>query len=375
MMRIHFNPKDFSPKFRLAALVANSRDYKPILQNVKITAEKHEGVLLQATDTQVGIRIRASCEVTQNGSAILPRDRLIKILDVTKESTLTLEYVEGKIVINGADERYELDTMDAEEFPDLDEFTASAYHEVQVKVLQTIILRTVFAIDNDNAKYTLGGVCFESADQVISAVGTDGRRLAWQDSTGDCINNHKVESAIIPAPALQLLNKALGDKSITESDSVKMAVEKMMVNFQCKDITFFSRLTEGRFPKWRTIIPDEKECVPVELDSEPFLSAILQAQVTTNDFDPGVNFSFETGKLTLQGQGKERGNTKIELPIAYNVDTPQKVKIDPKFMIDFLRVLEPNQNVLLFLPQEKGATVKMTADNGVYVYVVMPMSQ
>jgi DNA polymerase III sliding clamp (beta) subunit (PCNA family) len=111
-MKIHINPKNFSPKFRLAASVTNGRDYKPILQNIKITADKQHGVVLQATDTEVGIRIRVDCDVAKNGVAILPKERLLKVFDLTKEEMLTLEFVEDKIVVNGEDkEHYALDTI------------------------------------------------------------------------------------------------------------------------------------------------------------------------------------------------------------------------------------------------------------------------
>jgi DNA polymerase III sliding clamp (beta) subunit (PCNA family) len=114
-MKIHINPKDFAPKFRLAASVATCRDHyvSPMLQNVKINADKEYGVILQATDTEIGIRIRVDCDISKNGEAVLPKDRLTKILDLTTEETLTLQYVEGKIVIEGVDkERYELDTFE-----------------------------------------------------------------------------------------------------------------------------------------------------------------------------------------------------------------------------------------------------------------------
>ena len=146
-----------------------------------------------------------------------------------------------------------------------------------------------------------------------------------------------------------------------------------MVWFQCQDITLFSRLVEGRYPKWRSIIPPSEGKTAVTVDCDPLLSAILQAQVTTSDLDPGVDFLFEKGKLTLQGQGKERGNTKIEIPLSFS-NEPKKVKIDSKFMIDFLRVLEANNKVSIYLPPDSTDPVKITADNGGYVYVVMPMS-
>jgi DNA polymerase-3 subunit beta len=143
-MKIQFNPKDFSPMFRLAASVATSRDIVPIIQNVKITADKKTGVLLQATDMEVGIRIRIDCDVVKNGEAILPKERLLKVLDLTKSESLTLEYVDGKIVIDGEDkEHYKLDTSEADEFPTIEEFRATAYHEIPAKILQEVIRRSI----------------------------------------------------------------------------------------------------------------------------------------------------------------------------------------------------------------------------------------
>ena len=373
-MKIHLKPKDFLPKFRLAASVASGKDFgNALLQNVKIIADKKSGVVLQATDTEVGIRISIACDVAKNGEAILPKERLLKVLDLTREESLTLEFVEDKIVIEGNEtEHYALDTMLPEEFPEIGTFGATAFHEIPAKELQETIRRTIFAIDSENVKYALGGVSFEMTGQVISIVATDGRRLAWQDCGGDCINNHTVETVIVPARTLQLLHKALCDKFIGDDADVKMAVANGMVWFQCHDITLFSRLIEGRFPKWRGIIPKTEGDIPVKIDCDPLLSAILQAEVTTSDLEPGVDFSFEKGKLTLQGQGKERGNTKIEIPLSFN-GNPKKIKLDPKFMTDFLRVLDAKQKVSIYLPPDDDP-VKITADDGGYVYVVMPMA-
>jgi DNA polymerase-3 subunit beta len=372
-MKIRFEPKDFSPKFRLAATVASGRDVKPILQNVKARADKKSGLVLQATDIEVGVRIRADCEVVTEGEALLPKELLSKILDLTKEERLTLTHHEGKIIIDGeVKERYTLDTQSPKEFPDIEEFGENTYHEIPAKVLQEIIRRTIFATDTENIKYALGGVGFEMEGQNISIVATDGRRLAWQESFGDCINNHKVEVAITPTRTLQLLNRALSDKSIGDDMDVKMAVSNGMVWFQCRDITLFSRLIEGRFPKWRSIIPQTDDTHLAVIKSGELLTAVLQAQVTTSELEPGINLTFERGRLTLQGEGKEKGQSKTEVPISFH-EEEKTVKVDPKFLTDFLRVLDADKSVSIYLPPDNDP-IKITADNGGYVYVVMPLS-
>ena len=371
-MKINFEPKEFSPKFQLAASVAATRDTKPIFQNVKVKADKKVGVILQATDTELGIRIRMDCDVAANGEAILPTKMLTKILSATKAENLVLESTDSNVTVSGEHVDYDLNTQSPDEFPDVEEFEEDAYHEIPAKALKEIIRRTTFATDTDNIKIALSGVCFEMVEDNISVVATDGRRLAWQEGKGNCVNDHKVEAAILPARVLQLLEKALGDKTIDEDDDVKMAISANRVLFQCKDITLFSRLVEGKFPKWRGIIPQTDDDTPVTIESGVLLSAITQAEIPTSELEPGVNFTFEQGKLTLHGQGKERGNSKVELPISFDGKN-KTLKLDPKFMTGFLKVLGSDQVVEIYLPPDNDP-VKITADDGGYVYVVMPMS-
>ena len=370
-MKIQFDPKDFSSKFKLAASVAAARDTKPILQNVKIKADKKAGAILQATDTELGIRIRVDCDVVANGEAVLPTKRLSQILDLTGEERLTIESTDSSTIVGGEKEHYELNTQSPDEFPNVEEFEESAYHEIPAKALKEMIRRTVFATDTENVRYALGGVQFEMVEDNISVVATDGRRLAWQEGKGECVNDHKVETAILPVRVLQILERVLSDKSIDEDDDIKMAVSANRVLFHCKDVTLFSRLVEGRFPKWRSIIPNIDE-PPVTIEVGSLLPAVLRAQIATSDLEPGVYFIFDKGELVLKGEGKEIGNSTSDVPISFDGEK-KTVKLDPKFMTSYLRVLDSSIVLSIYLPPDNDP-VKITADDGGYVYVVMPMS-
>ena len=371
-MKIQFEPKDFSTKFKLAATVAAARDTKPILQNVKVRADKKAGVILQATDTELGIRIRFDCDVVNNGEAVLPTKRLTQMLDLTSEDRLIIESTDSNTIVSGENERLELNTQSPDEFPNVEEFEETTYHEIPAKALKEMIRRTTFATDTENVRYALGGVFFELVEDNISVVATDGRRLAWQEGKGNCVNDHKVDTSILPVRTLQVLERVLNDKSIDEDDEIKMAISSNRVLFQCKDITLFSRLVEGRFPKWRSIIPKTDDDTPVTIEAGSLLPAVRRAQIATSDLEPGVFFVFEKGKLVLKGEGKEIGNSTSDVPISY--DGEQKtVKLDPKFMTSFLQVLDSGTVLSIFLPPDNDP-VKITADDGGYVYVVMPMS-
>jgi DNA polymerase-3 subunit beta len=365
-MKISCERDKFAQAFQLVASVAAVRDVKPVLQNVKIKVEK-SGVLLQATDTELGIRLFLdNCETIEKGEAILPTKRLKMILAESPEEKLQIESDQEKTVVSGIRSRFTLSTQPPDEFPDVEDFSETAYHEIPAKVLREMIRRTLFATDADNAKYALGGVFFELIDDNASVVATDGRRLAHQAGRVQCINSHKVETSIFPSRTLQLVERALND----DEEPVKMAVSANRALFKYGNTVFFTRLVEGRFPRWRNIIPTTDDKTQINILCGALFSAVRQAAVVTSDKQPGVNFVFEKGKLELRGHGSEIGDSSVEVPISY--DGPKKeLKLDPRFMVDFLKVLEAEKNLSLFFSDGDPFTVQ--TDDG-YVYVVMPLA-
>ena len=381
-MKIHVRPQDFVAKFRLATSVVASTDIAPILQFVKMTADKENGVTLQATDGEVAIRLDVDCNgFSQDGEALLPSKRFLQILDATDEEELTINRTDSELKIVGAKEKYTCNVSPPGKFPDIEEFEESAYHVIPANVLRETIRRTIFAIDSANLKYALGGVCFEVNDRTISVVATDGRRLAWQESYGKCVNDHKAEKAIIPAKTLQVLDRILSDKCLGEDEDVKMALHVSVddrdmisgtVMFQCQGITLYSRLLQGRFPKWREVIPQTDGSVPAMLQCGELLSAALKAQLATDNDHPGIQFTFDGHRLTLQGQGRKTGVAEIELDNVH-CEQPKTLMLDAKFMTSFLRGLSADTVLFMYLPPDNDP-VKITADGDGYTYVVMPMS-
>ncbi len=136
--------------------------------------------------------------------------------------------------------------------------------------------------------------------------------------------------------------------------------------------TIYARLLEGRFPRWREVFPTRDGAVKIELSVGPLLSAVRQAAIVTSEESRGVDFTFGEGTLVLSGQVAEVGQSRVELPIGYD-GAEISVTLDPKFMIDFLRVLDPEKTFSLEIKDAESAAV-CTTDDG-YGYVIMPLAR
>lgn len=362
----------FSQAFQLVTTVAATRDVKPVMQNVKVIADMSSGephLVLMATDGEMGIRrIVTKCDVTEPGEAILPAKRMRQILQEVTSENIEISGDSQKLMLDcGGSSKFQLTTQPTDEFPDVYPFEETAFHEVAAATFRELIKRTVFAIEPDSARYALGGVLLEMLEEKIVGVATDGRRLATQEITAESIGDHISDGvAIVPPRALTLLERAMTD----EQDAIKINMGTNRMLACSHDTTIFSRLIEGRFPKWRNIVPDTTTRMNIPLPVGAFYSAVRQAATVTSEKQPGIVFQFSDDKLVLQGQGAEIGESVIEMPIAWQGEEI-RVKLDPAFLVDFLRVL-PSDKVIDMFVEDDGPVVFKTDDE--YMYIVMPLT-
>jgi DNA polymerase-3 subunit beta len=173
---------------------------------------------------------------------------------------------------------------------------------------------------------------------------------------------------IIPTKALQLIERAIAGNE----ENVQISARDNDLLLKSGKSTIYTRLVEGRFPKWRDVFPRREGTTQVELTVGPFHAAVRQAAIVTSDEHRGVDFIFGGGKLTLSGHGAEMGESHVELPIAYD-GAEVAVMLDPRYLMDFLRVLDAESTVTVSIRDSESAVV-CTTDDG-YANVVMPLAR
>ncbi|MEN6450464.1 MAG: DNA polymerase III subunit beta [Thermoguttaceae bacterium] len=356
--------------FQMAASVAPSRSPKPILQNVKLELSA-DAATLMGTDLEVGIRVDVpGFAVEAPGKVVLPRDRFGKILTESSDEQLAIESDGRKVLIRGQRSEFQLPSENPDEFPDVIAFEEQKYHEMSARFFREVVRRTVYATDNESSRYALGGVLLELTDKGVTAVATDGRRLACQEGPAKSVGNHTNgdHMTIIPTRAMQLIERALGDNE----DNIQLSARENDVMVHSGRSTIYTRLVEGRFPKWRDVFPRREGAAKIELTVGPFYAAVRQAAIVTSDERRGVDFTFGGGKISLAGHGAELGEAHIELPVAYD-GAEIGITLDPRYLSDFLKVLAPEQNFTMELRDADSAALCLTEDG--YAYVLMPLAR
>jgi DNA polymerase-3 subunit beta len=370
-MKALCNREGLLAAFGMVSGVVPARSPKPILQNVKLVADPDEGAVLMATDLEVGIRHRVfGMKVDQPGAVILPTARFGSILRTSMDEELDLEVNSDHLWVRGLHSEFKLPAEDPSLYPEVPDFAATSYHIVKAADLRKLIRRTIFATDVESTRYALGGVLVELTPESITMVGTDGRRLAKMTApaTAESDAASPTGSPVIPVKALKLIERNLADDDV----DVHLAIQSgAAVLLRAERAVIYSRLVEGRFPRYQDVFPANVE-VRIPLEAGPLRLAVEQASIITNEESRGVDFQFTTGMLKLASQAADVGSSHVELPIAYE-GKMLEITFDPRYLADALKTLEDEAPVTAELIDSKNAAVFKTDDQ--YTYVVMPLTR
>lgn len=369
-MKIKVKRDSFQKIFQIASAVAPARSPKTILQNIKLDVNE-QGTVLTATDMELGVRLNVpDVEVETAGKAVIPVARLNMILRESTDETLQIDADSEKTLVTGANSRFELSAHNPDEFPEVADFEAEDYFEVSSNVLKEMIKRTLFATDAESSRFALGGVLLEFEEDNIIAVGTDGRRLATMQGAINRVGNPVAESTttIVPSRAMQLIERLVPDGE----DKIKLAPRSNDLLIKEANGVFYTRLVEGRFPKWRDVLPTRQETNRIDIPVGPMYSALRQAAIVASEESRGIDFTFQDGTLVLSNTTAEVGQSRIEMPVPFD-NGELTITLDHRYVADFLKVLQPDKTFTFDIENGDQAAYCHTDDN--YGYVIMPLSK
>src|SRR5262249_34531152 len=151
------------------------------------------------------------------------------------------------------------------------------YAKVDGAALRDMIDKTLFSVSNDETRFHLNGVLFESDGTKARMVSTDGHRLS------------KVERTLTGGPQLAagVLIPKKGPVEIKRTvDGVQGACDMAVHGGHCfvktGDISLAVKLIDSQFPPYEQVIPKGNDKVAV-IDRMPLLEALKRATLMSSE--------------------------------------------------------------------------------------------
>src|ERR687886_2807277 len=143
----------------IAVRGASTRSAIQTLAGVMVRAESGR-VELQATDMELGVRVRVAVEPEREGSAVVPGRLLLDVVRSLPKSELSLEYrtSQADVEVVSGPSRFHLRTLPADEFPRLPEVGDASVMTLPATAFVETVNRVARAASRDETRPHLTGV-------------------------------------------------------------------------------------------------------------------------------------------------------------------------------------------------------------------------
>ncbi|MGD0829564.1 MAG: DNA polymerase III subunit beta [Terracidiphilus sp.] len=372
VMEITVSRQDLVKELTATQSVVERKTTIPILSNFLIEAEG-DRLSLTATDLDQAIRTSTEAKVKKPGACTIPARKLYDYIKLLPEGDISIKLLDNHWVqIRSGRSNTKMVGMARANYPQVPEFPTVAVTCISSVALKTLINRTIFAISNEESRYTLNGALLVIKAESLAMVATDGHRLSYVEKPNEILEGISGEKRVlIPRKALQELQQLLSN---SDAEKVEFADDEHTLFFRVGHRTLSTRKLSGQFPNFEAVMPRDNTKFAVVRSSE-LASAIGRVSQFADERSGAIRLRLESNELKLSASSTESGESEDTIDTPYSSD-PIAVGFNSVYILDFLKALGNEGEVRLEFKDSQSAGQMRPEDPDAeykYRYVLMPM--
>jgi DNA polymerase-3 subunit beta len=343
----------------------------PILSNFLLEAEDGR-VTITATDLDQSIRTSCAAKVKKPGSCTVPARKLYDYIKLLADGDIGIKLMENHwIQIRSGRSNTKMVGMARANFPQIPAFPEAGIVKIPAASLRGMIARTIFAISNEESRYTLNGALLVLKAESMAMVATDGHRLAFVEKTGEALASVTGEKkTLVPRKALSELQTLLAN---SDDEFVEFADDEQTLFFRTGGRTLTSRKLTGQFPNYEAVMPrDNSKFVIVR--ATDLGSSIQRVAQFADERSNAIKMRLEQNELKISSSSTDSGESEDTIETPYQFD-PIMVGFNAQYLLDFLKVSGSSEVRLEFKDAQSAGQIRPedAADDFKYRYIIMPM--
>lgn len=290
------------------------RHTAPILENVLLRIEGTRSYW-RGTDLEIEIATNAPIMNGNDGAITLPARKLVDICkSLPAESIVNIDILEDKRarLVCGRS-RFELATLPASEFPELEDIGEVYTIEIPENALKRLLDQAAFAMANQDVRYYLNGMLMEITTEGIRTVATDGHRLALCFFTPENAALNQNRQLILPRKGVLELSRLLRNDCQVP---LYLQASQNHLRVQLDNLRFTTKLIDGRYPDYRAAVPQGGK-IQVDLERKNFKEMLTRVAILSNEKFRGVRLILNNNVLQVQAHNPEQEMAIDELDIQY----------------------------------------------------------
>ena len=375
MINFSINKNLFLQALNTTKRAISHKNAIPILSTVKIDVT-NEGITLIGSNGQISIENFISIKnenagllVTSSGSILLEATFFINVVSSLPDITLDFKEIDQKqIVLTSGKSEITLKGKDADQYPRIQEISASNPLVLETSVLKNIINETAFAASTQESRPILTGVHFVlTENKNLKTVATDSHRMSQKqiilEKNGDNFD------VVIPSRSLREFSAVFTD----DIETVEIYFTNNQLLFRSENISFYTRLLEGNYPDTDRLIPTDFNNI-ITFDTNNLRYAMERARLLSNATQNGtVKLEIINSVVSAHVNSPEVGRVNEEIDTESISGQDLTISFNPTYLIDSLKAIDSEKVTISFISAVRPFTLVPNDDTENFIQLITPV--
>src|SRR5437764_9746063 len=306
----------------------------PILSNFLFEASDDK-LTITATDLDQSLKTSCAAKVKKPGACTIPARKLYDYIRLLPEGDISLKLMDNHWVqIRAGRSNTKMVGMARANFPQVPEFPSTGGFKINAASLRNMISKTIFAISNEESRYTLNGALLVLKAESMVMVATDGHRLAHIEKMGENFSGIGEMKTLVPKKAMAELATLLNS---TDAEQIEFAKDDSTLFFRIGPRLMTSRQLTGQFPNYEAVLPkDNSKSIP--LRGADLGAAIARVAQFADERSRAVRLKLENGELKLSASSTETGESEDSIETDYKGE-PLTIGFNAQYITDVLQAI------------------------------------
>ncbi|MCP3966477.1 MAG: DNA polymerase III subunit beta [Lentisphaerae bacterium] len=342
--------------------IIGSRSTLPVLANVLMEADGNE-LSLTTTDLEIRISTKVEANIEKGGKTTVPAKKLYALVSrfIGDDVSLNCDEKHHTEIVCGTS-KFKLLGLGADDFPLPVEFASHKNIKFKETDFRKMLDQISYAVSLDDTRKVLHGILVSIKDSAITAVATDGKRLALVEKVPEEFEGEEGDTIVPLKAATEVKRMIDGDGFISLEFGEKQAC------FKTDKVTLTTKLIEGNFPNYRQVIPARFNKV-IEVPTSPMLAKLELVSLALADNSSYIVVTLEDNKIQMQAASNNVGEGVDYMDVEY-ADARMDISFNPTFLADPLKHCDADKVKIKL--NDGFSPVAIEGGEG-FLYVIMPM--
>ncbi|CFX24938.1 DNA polymerase III, beta chain [Syntrophomonas zehnderi OL-4] len=374
-MKLNIEKRELSALTTMVYRAASTKNTIPYLSGLLLQLSHDKGLTMTATDMEIGIRASTTnVDVIEEGTVLVNANYLADFIKLLPDTLISMELntSNSKLNINYGRSSGNINIYRELEYPELPIQKMDFRFSIPQNILKEALRKTVFAAAANHFRQVFTGVLFDILeDGLLKIVASDTHRLAYYTYQMD--SKPAPFKFVIPVRTVHELLRFLDDSD----NLINIAISDNNVIFYQDEFLLLSRLIEGQYPNYETVIP-ANFISNLSINAHTLANSLERAKIMPTDdrfkIQP-VQLAMQENELLINSYSEAMGEI-VEIIEDISIEGEKELKIvfNTNYFLEAVKVFDQEcENIIIDFSGSFAPAVLKNPEKDNYLYILVPM--